>query len=122
VFVIGATNRLEQVDVAALRPGRFDHLIEVPLPEREARLAILAVHLHGRPLAGDVDPPALADATAGLSGAELAEICRGAAWEALRQAGFSPDGLLIRQAELERALARVLAAARRRDTPGRTGR
>lgn len=121
VFVIGATNRLEQLDQAALRPGRFDHLIEVPLPDRAARAAIFSVHLDGRPLAEDVDQASLAEAAESLSGADIAEICRGAAWEALRETGFSPDGLVIRQAQLELALDRVLAAARRRDTPGRTG-
>jgi transitional endoplasmic reticulum ATPase len=122
VFVIGATNRLERLDPAALRPGRFDHLIEIPLPDRRAREAIFAVHLGGRPVAGDVDPAGLAAAAHGLSGADIAEICRGAAWEALREAGFSPEGLTIRQAQLERSLERVLAAARRRENPGRADR
>ncbi len=120
VFVVGATNRLEQLDPAALRPGRFDHLVEVPLPDRAARAAIFAVHLDGRPLTEDVDPSALVEATAGLSGADIAEICRGAAWEALRETGFSPEGLVIRQAQLVLALDRVLAAARQREAPGRS--
>ena len=74
VVVIGATNRLDTLDPAALRPGRFTRKIHVPLPDRDGRLAILAVHAKGKPLTADVDLPAVARKTYGFSGAMLADL------------------------------------------------
>ncbi|KAG2429616.1 hypothetical protein HXX76_010848 [Chlamydomonas incerta] len=85
VTVLAATNRPDCVDPALLRPGRFDRLIFVPLPDREARAEILRVHLRRTPTAADVDVPHLALATAGFSGADLGALVREAALAALEE-------------------------------------
>jgi transitional endoplasmic reticulum ATPase len=85
VVVLGATNRLDRIDPALLRPGRFDLVIEMPLPDRTAPAEILAVHLRRMPIAADVDVAALAEATDGFTGAELAGLCRHAALRAIAQ-------------------------------------
>ncbi|MGQ9926498.1 MAG: CDC48 family AAA ATPase [Chloroflexaceae bacterium] len=85
VLVLAATNRLDRIDPALLRPGRFELVVELPLPDEPARLAILAVHTRSMPLAPDVDLAALAAATAGASGADLAGLCRRAALAAMRE-------------------------------------
>ncbi|MGD1276764.1 MAG: CDC48 family AAA ATPase [Tepidisphaeraceae bacterium] len=85
VLVLGATNRRDIVDPAVLRPGRFDLLLELPMPDKAARLAILKVHVRGKPLAKGVSLEALAQATDGCSGADLAAICNKAALVAIRE-------------------------------------
>ncbi len=84
VVVIGATNRLDTLDPAAMRPGRFTRKIHVPLPDRDGRLAILAVHARGKPLTADVDLPGMARRTYGFSGAMLADLLNEAAILAAR--------------------------------------
>ncbi|BDG60995.1 CDC48 family AAA ATPase [Caldinitratiruptor microaerophilus] len=79
VLVIAATNRPDRLEPALLRPGRFDYILEFPLPDVAEREEILAVHTRRLPLAGDVDLGALAEATAGWSGAELRALCQRAA-------------------------------------------
>jgi transitional endoplasmic reticulum ATPase len=74
VVVIGATNRLDIVDPALLRPGRFDRLLSVPNPDLEARKDILKIHLEKKPLAEDVKVDVLAEKTDGYSGADLAAL------------------------------------------------
>ena len=74
LLVIAATNRLDTLDPALLRPGRFSRHIHVGAPSEEGRLQILQVHAKGKPLADDVDLAHLAKVTAGSSGAELAEM------------------------------------------------
>ncbi len=85
VFVLAATNRLDRVDTALLRPGRFDSLIELKVPDKQGRLAILNVHARRMPLAADVDLKAIAAESEGLSGADLEAICREAAYGAIRE-------------------------------------
>jgi len=85
VVVLGATNRRDIVDPAILRPGRFDLLLELPLPDKATRLAILQIHTRGKPLAKGVNLSAMADATEGYSGADLAGICSKAALLAIRE-------------------------------------
>ncbi|MGD1924492.1 MAG: AAA family ATPase [Paracoccaceae bacterium] len=84
-ILLGATNRIEAIDPALLRPGRFDLTVEIVHPDATARTKILDVHCRGKPLADDVDLSALADASEGWSGAELAALCQGAARQALRR-------------------------------------
>jgi cell division protease FtsH len=79
VVVIGATNRLDVLDAALLRPGRFGRKVHVPLPDREDRLEILIVHAGGKPLSRSVDLAAVARKTYGFSGAMLADILNEAA-------------------------------------------
>jgi transitional endoplasmic reticulum ATPase len=74
VVVLAATNRIDMLDPALLRAGRFDKLLYVPLPDRAARLQILQIHTRGKPLKEDVDLAKIADATEGFSGADLAAV------------------------------------------------
>ena len=84
VFIIGATNRPDQIDSALLRPGRLDQLIYIPLPDEASRLSILKATLRKSPIAEGVDLNYLAKSTAGFSGADLTEICQRAAKLAIR--------------------------------------
>ncbi len=86
VIVIGATNRLDAVDPALRRPGRFDREIFIGIPDRAGRLEILEIHTRGMPLEKDVDLGALADVTHGYAGSDLAALAREAALAALRRA------------------------------------
>ena len=85
VIVMAATNRVDMLDKALLRPGRFDRHVNVTLPERKDRLEILKVHFKGKPVEADVDLQALAKKTAGSSGADLANIANEAAITAARE-------------------------------------
>ncbi|MHB1413732.1 MAG: AAA family ATPase, partial [Chloroflexota bacterium] len=85
VVVLGATNRIDLVDPALLRPGRFDFIIDFPPPDRQARLEIFRVHTRSMPLAVDVDLAALADRSAGLTGADIESVCQRAAIERVRE-------------------------------------
>jgi transitional endoplasmic reticulum ATPase len=116
VVVLAATNRLDIVDPALLRPGRFEVLMELPIPDREARLAILRVHTQGKPLAPDVDLEELAERTQTLVGADIEGLCRRAAMLAIREflqgAGGQPtedapplDELRISRRHFETAIA-----------------
>ena len=83
VIVVAATNRLDIIDTALLRPGRFDRLIKVPLPNQEARKMILEIGFKKMPLADDVNLDELAKEADGLSGAEVSLVCREAGLKAL---------------------------------------
>jgi transitional endoplasmic reticulum ATPase len=84
VLVIGATNRADILDPAVLRPGRFDNVLFVPPPEKEARMEILEVHTRKMPLEEDVNLERLAELTAGYSGADIEGLVREAAMAAVR--------------------------------------
>ena len=79
VILIAATNRVDILDPALLRPGRFDRQIAVTAPDLKGRLHILGVHAKGKPLAHDVDLEAVAKRTIGMSGADLANVLNEAA-------------------------------------------
>ncbi|MEW6407894.1 MAG: CDC48 family AAA ATPase [Patescibacteria group bacterium] len=85
VVVIGTTNRLDLVDEALLRPGRFDFLLEVPKPDEKTRLEIFKIHTKGKPLAEDVNLKNLAKETEGLVGSDIEAICRNASMLAIRK-------------------------------------
>ena len=74
VVVLAATNRIDMVDTALLRPGRFDKLLFIPMPDRDARKRILDIHASGKPLAKGVDLGRIADQTDGFSGAAMASV------------------------------------------------
>ena len=114
VLVIGATNRMDLLDPALLRPGRFDRVVRVDLPDREARLQILRIHTRHRPLADDVDLEAVARETFGFSGAHLEAVVNEAAIAALR-AGRDR----IEAADLREAIDKVMLGERldRRPSP-----
>ena len=101
VLVLGATNRPDMLDPAVLRPGRFDAIVDIPLPDEPARREIFEVHLRGKPLAPGLDVAKLAAQTDGLSGADIADICHRAALSAVRRAVEGagenpPDGAALR--------------------------
>jgi transitional endoplasmic reticulum ATPase len=84
-MVLAATNRMDIVDPALLRSGRFDVQVEIPRPDQDARHAIFLVHTRGNPLAPDVDLAELATRTEGMVGADIESICRQAAVLAIRE-------------------------------------
>lgn len=84
VLVMAATNRVDLLDDALLRPGRFDRIVSVDLPDRIARKRILEIHSKGKPIASDVDFEELADESYGFSGAHIASVANEAAIMALR--------------------------------------
>ena len=85
VVVIGATNRINAIDPALRRPGRFDREIEIGVPDRDGRLNILEIHTRGMPLEKDVNLEKLADITHGFVGADLQALAKEAAIRALRR-------------------------------------
>jgi cell division protease FtsH len=109
---VGATNRLDVLDPALLRPGRFSRQVGVELPNAEGRLAILRVHARGRPLAREVDLVEIAEGTAGSSGADLREMLNEGAIMAAR------DGRAeVTRADLAEGHLRALAGPARRSSP-----
>jgi cell division protease FtsH len=104
VVVMGASNRIQDLDQALLRPGRFDRQLLVPPPDLKGREAILRVHTRGKPLAHGVDLHQVAKQTSGLTGAELANICN----EAAIFAGRRGDEYVV-QSDFDNALERVVA-------------
>jgi cell division protease FtsH len=108
VVVLAATNRPDVLDPALMRPGRFDRTIMVHAPDHKGRVAILRVHSRNVPLGKDVDLDALAAATPGMTGADLANLINEAALLAARRAQDT-----VRQRELMESLEKVqLGAAR----------
>lgn len=92
VVVIAATNRPRVLDTALTRPGRFDRIIHLPLPNLTGRVEILSVHTRGKRIAEDVDLRKIARATAGYTGADLMNVMNQSANVALRQVGNTPMG------------------------------
>jgi len=84
VKVIAATNRIDILDQALLRPGRFDRMIEIPIPNAESRMEIFKIHTSGMNLKGDVDLDYLVQMTEGASGADVKNICTEAGMFAIR--------------------------------------
>jgi cell division protease FtsH len=109
VIVMGASNRLQDLDPALLRPGRFDRQVNVSAPDLTGREAILRVHTRNKPLASDVDLGIVARQTAGLTGADLANICNEAAIFAGRK-----KLQYIRHVDFEAAMERVLGGLQQR--------
>jgi cell division protease FtsH len=107
VVVIAATNRAEILDGALLRPGRFDRMVEIPLPNQRERTAILAIHGRGKTLAGDVDLDVVSRGTPGFSGADLANLVNEAAINAVRA-----ERGIITAADLDSARDRLLIGRR----------
>jgi cell division protease FtsH len=109
VILLAATNRPEILDRALLRPGRFDRQVIVDAPDLEGREAILKVHARNKHLAADVDLRRIAAATAGLSGADLANLLNEAALLTARRHGTE-----ITQRDLEDAIEKVVAGPERK--------
>ena len=109
VILMAATNRPDILDQALLRPGRFDRQIPVTNPDLKGREAILKVHAEGKPFAKDVDLAALARRTAGMSGADLANLVNEAALFAARR-----NARLVEMIDFERAKDKILMGTERR--------
>ena len=110
VVILAATNRPESLDPALLRPGRFDRRIPVELPDLKGRSAILRVHAKDVHMAGAIDFNAVARATSGASGADLANIINEAALRAVRLGRNT-----VTQADLEESVETVIAGAQRKN-------
>ncbi|KAM9959590.1 hypothetical protein ACTFIR_000673 [Dictyostelium discoideum] len=85
VIVIGATNRLDMIDNALLRPGRFDKILEIKLPDQLSRLKILKIKTKSIPLSDNVNLIEISNLTNGFSGADLENLCREASFQSLRR-------------------------------------
>jgi len=85
VIVIGATNRVNDIDPALRRPGRFDREIEIGIPDKKGRREIITIHTRGMPLAKDVDLDKLAGKTEGYTGSDIAAVCNEAVMLAIRE-------------------------------------
>jgi len=114
VLVLGATNRSDLLDPAILRPGRFDEIVEIRLPDESERSEIFAIHLQNKPLGAVISFKDLASRTGGFSGADIISTCTRAALRAVRravQAGDkTPDGqarVTIEASDLEGALQEI---------------
>lgn len=110
VVILAATNRPESLDKALLRPGRFDRRIPVELPDLQGREAILKVHANKVNLSGNIDLNAIARATSGASGAELANIINESALRAVRMGRDS-----VNQSDLEESVEVVIAGYQRKN-------
>jgi cell division protease FtsH len=102
IIVIAATNRRDVLDAALLRPGRFDRIVNVPLPDRESRRDILEKYTESKKISSDVDMDVLAEMTGGFSGAELKNLLNEAAILAARK-----GATIIDQLDLENALEKL---------------
>jgi ATP-dependent 26S proteasome regulatory subunit len=125
VIVIAATNRVDSVDPALRRPGRFDREIEIGVPDETGRREILQIHTRGMPLADDVELERLADETHGFVGADIESLTKEAAMKALRR--YLPeidldeeeippsliDRMIVTRSDFETALAEVEPSAMR---------
>lgn len=109
VVILAATNRPESLDKALLRPGRFDRRIPVELPDLKGREAILKVHAHNVRMADNIDYGTLARATAGASGAELANIINEGALRAVKM-----HRNVVEQEDLEESIETVIAGYQRK--------
>jgi len=116
VVVLAATNRLDMVDTALLRPGRFDKLLFIPMPDRGARQKILEIHAIGKPLTKDVDLGKIADQTDGFSGADVAAVINTAVSVVLQNfisAYPSPDAAKIHVSEANVSMKHLDEAVRK---------
>jgi transitional endoplasmic reticulum ATPase len=111
VMVLGATNRLDLLDPAVLRPGRFDEIVKIPLPDAKDRRKIFGIHLRDKPLAARISQAHLVAKTDGFSGADIAAVCNRAALRAVRRAvekykedAAAQDAVLIEKADIEASL------------------
>jgi transitional endoplasmic reticulum ATPase len=109
VVVIGATNRPDIIDEALLRPGRFDRILEVPAPDKEARKHIFQIHTKKKPLGSDVNLDKLVEMTEGMTGADIAAVVNAAAMSAIKEHVGQKSGskLRISMKHFETALNKI---------------
>jgi transitional endoplasmic reticulum ATPase len=117
VTVIAATNRPDIIDTALLRPGRFDKLVSIPTPDKEARKEIFMIHTKQKPLADNIDLTKLSEKTEGYTGADIAAICNEAVMVSIREyiATGNPldkkhlDKLKVQKKHFDKAMDKVKA-------------
>jgi proteasome regulatory subunit len=109
VRIMAATNRVDMLDPALLRPGRFDRILEIPLPDEDSRYEILKIH-SGRMHLNGVDLHEIVRLTENATGAELQSICREAGMMAIRR-----EAKAIEQADFQAAIAKVTHKSSRED-------
>ena len=109
VVVIGATNRPDIIDEALLRPGRFDRILEVPAPDKDARKQIFRIHTKKKPLESDVNLDKLVELTEGMTGADVAALVNAAAMSAIKEHVRQKSGskLKISMKHFETALNKI---------------
>lgn len=112
VIVIGATNRPDMLDPALMRPGRFDRIVYVKVPEQEGRLKIFNIHTKNMPLDKSVDLKKLSEETEGFTGADIEALAREAAMLALRE---NIDTKLITSKHFDKAMEKVLPSVSKAD-------
>ena len=112
VIVIGATNRPDILDPALMRPGRFDRIVYVPVPEKVGRVQILKIHTKNMPLDKSVDINKLAEETDGYTGADIESLCREAAMLELRE---DIDTKKITKKHFEQAMEKVQPSVTKND-------
>ena len=118
VLVLGATNRLDMLDPAIIRPGRFDEIVEIPLPDEASRADIFRIQLRNKPLGVEISVQDLAARTDGCSGADISSLCHQAALRAIRRAVHAGEGpvgshikVSIEAADLEAAMQNIRAVS-----------
>jgi transitional endoplasmic reticulum ATPase len=129
VVVLGATNRIDIIDEALLRPGRFDRILRVPPPDKEARIEILKIHTKKKPLAKDVDITKLAEKTEGSTGADLSAVANAASIASIKRYlkvhGKEPEGgtgdFEITMADFEEAIKDMKRKKTGESAPSRLG-
>lgn len=114
VYVIGATNRVDVLDDAVLRPGRFDSIVELELPDTVSRIKLFYIFLSGRPLKEKMDLRPLAEMTSGMSPAQIESICKKAALRALKRDVATGNGGIT--------LDDVISSIKEEETYIRTGK
>jgi SpoVK/Ycf46/Vps4 family AAA+-type ATPase len=107
IIIIGSTNKPELVDPALLRPGRFDKIMYIPPPDYKERIDILRVHIAGKPLEGKINLEEIAKRTEGFSGADLANLVKEAATNAMRRSMQTQKITAITQKDFQDILPRI---------------
>ena len=126
VVVVAATNRVDMVDPALMRPGRIDRILYIPNPDLEARKAIMGIHTRGKPLADDVDLDKLAELMEGYSGADIAATCGAASQSAIHEhlmkysdpveASEHKDEVMVKMQHFSRAFEKVKSSSYQKAT------
>lgn len=118
VCVVAATNRIDGIDPALLRPGRFDYQIMVPLPDEKGLLEIFKIHSSKKPIDDDIDWNKLVLKAKQFSGAHIEEVCRRAALAAFRENNFVVSGTIIKMKHFLDAIDIVRNTVKETEKPG----
>ena len=115
VIVLAATNRVDSIDSALRRPGRFDREVEIPIPDEESRCEIIKIHAKGIAIASDVDLEKISAVCHGYVGADIAHLCKEAGMLAIREAmpagGQPPSNLQVHKRHFEAAMKEITPTA-----------